>query len=233
MAFPTNYVKMTWGGTLAAGQDIWSCGLYLDAGLGNINPIDEAQWAAIGELLPTYAAAVRQLHTDTDTRIPNNVRLEWLKLAYLDVNGSYKAEAHEYIYPSPVGGGMASAYIPQVACVVTLVSEKYKDPGKYNRFYLPAANTTTAGSYKMTATETEGVAASAAAFIEALDQVYSGETGETTWAGTIRPVVASKSYNQIMPVVSLRVGDVLDTQRRRRNKVYENYNEIAVDVVPG
>lgn len=233
MAFPTNYVKMTWGGTLAAGQDIWSCGLYLDAGLGIIDPIDEAQWAAIGELLPTYAAAVRQLHTDSDTRIPSGARLEWLKLAYLDVDGSYKAEAQEYIYPSPVGGGGGTAYIPQVACVVTLVSEKYKDPGKYNRFYLPAANTSTAGVYKMTAAETAGVAASAAAFIEALEQVYSGETDGVSWAGSISPVVASKSYNQIMPVVSLRVGDVLDTQRRRRNKVYENYTEQEVDVVPG
>ena len=233
MAFPTNYVKMTWGGTLAAGQDIWSCGLYLDAGLGNINPIDEAQWAAIGEVLPTYAAAVRQLHTDADTRIPNGVLLEWVKLAYLDVNGSYKAEAHEYIYPTPVGGGGGTAYVPQVACVVTLVSEKYKDPGKYNRFYLPAAAPTNTGVYKMTATQTAAVAASAAAFIEALDATYSGETGGTTWGGNIVPVVASKSYNQIMPVVSLRVGDVLDTQRRRRNKIYENYTEQVVDVVPG
>lgn len=231
MAFPTNYIKMTWGGTLAAGQDIWSCGLYLDAGLGNINPIDEAQWAAIGELLPTYAAAVRQLHTDSDTRIPNGVRLEWVKLAYLDVNGSYKAEAHEHIYPTPVAGGGTPNYVPQVACVVTLVSEKYKDPGKYNRFYLPAANTSTGGQYKMTAAETTGVAASAGAFIEALVQVYSGQTGDVTWGGNIVPVVASKSYDKIMPVVSLRVGDVLDTQRRRRNKVYENYSEIEVDIV--
>lgn len=83
----------------------------------------------------------------------------------------------------------------------------------------------------MTAAETTGVAASAGAFIEALVQVYSGQTGDVTWGGNIVPVVASKSYDKIMPVVSLRVGDVLDTQRRRRNKVYENYSEIEVDIV--
>lgn len=233
MAFPQNVLKLTWGGSLAAGQDIWSCGTYLDASIGDGNNFTPEQWAGVANILTPYAAAVRQMHIDADTRIPSGVRLEWVKLALLGPNGNYIAEAHEYIYPSPVSGGGGSAYIPQVACVVTLVSEKYKDPGKYNRFYLPVENTSSTGGYKMTAAQTQGVAASAAAFIEALDTTYTYEQGGNTLTSTVTPVVASKSWNQLMPVVSLRVGDVLDTQRRRRNKVYENYTEQVVDVVPG
>lgn len=230
MAFPQNVVKLTWGGTMAAGEEIWSCGLYLHASIGDGDNYTPEQWAAVGELFPAYSAAIQQMHTDADTRIPAGVRLEWAKLALLGPDGKYLEEAHDYFYASPVSGGLSNAgYVPQVACVVTLVSEKYRDPGKYNRFYLPTGVPSTS-AYKLSAAQTLGIAESAAPFIEALDTTYEWDEGETNLVSSIRPCVASKSYSELLLVKKIRVGDVLDTQRRRRNKIYETYTEQETDI---
>lgn len=222
-AFP--FTRLSFGGELADGQDVWSCGLAFYTGdLTETTLLNHdylvSQITNIGQAIVDFVGLA-------DMRVPNNVKLYWAKLAYLDTNGHYLMDAAET--PLDWGGAINAPYSPQDALVMGLQSDKWKDPGKNNRFYLPTAGPSDTNAWKFTPTQQGLMAEGLGDFIDALNVIGSGSPN------AVAPYVAVVSNSGIghsNPVTNVRVGAIVDTQRRRRNKLSEEYVSRAVTPAP-
>lgn len=216
MAYERPFIRVTFGGGIADNNDIWSCGFAL---ANYTETLNYEQWfieqsanlATIGTLLSTFVS-------HPDTLVPNNAKLFWAKMALIGTDGKYMREAVETQLNS--GGARNVAYSPQDALVIGLVSSKWKDPGKNNRFYLPTIGPSAVNAWKLTPQEQEGVVAQAVTlFNEINDQVDGGMPG---WSARVGVVSDSGAGSQLA-AQDVRVGAIVDTQRRRRNKLNEDY----------
>lgn len=221
MAYPYDFIKFTFGGQLAGNNEIWTCGFHI--GKAN-SDVGAGQFLALEAELPALGALVRAYVADTTMRIPSGASVQWIKLALIGKDGKYIREPLEYILPTAGSGGNPQGYVPQASTVVTLVSAKFKDPGKYNRFYLPAASPSGTGSYRLTAQQIADMSARSAQFLGDVHEAIYHE------ADTLTIKAVSQNVSQYYDVVYARVGDVLDTQRRRRNKIAENYSDTAIPI---
>lgn len=167
---------------------------------------------------------------DSTNRIPAGFVMEYMKLAYVGTDGLQLGEPVVWLTNTPGGG--ATSYVPQVSTVITLDSGKWRDPGKYSRYYLPAA-APGSGNYKLTSLMTQAIATAQGNFIGALndavvapyenvpaggDYVYDAQVSAVSSAGT----------GQDNTIQTVRVGDIYDTQRRRRNALTETYSTAEV-----
>lgn len=221
MAYPYDFIKFTFGGVLAGNNEIWTCGFHIGKATSDVGV---GQFLALEDDLPALGALVRGYITDAAMRIPSGASVQWIKLALIGKDGRYVRQPLEYILPTAGAGLNTSGYVPQASTVVTLVSAKFKDPGKYNRFYLPAAAPSGNGAYRLTQSQTEAMATRSAKFLGDVHEVIYHE------ADTLTIKAVSQNVTQYYDVVYARVGDVLDTQRRRRNKIAENYSDTAIPI---
>lgn len=117
---------------------------------------------------------------------------------------------------SVTGTGSSFSLPPQCAPVVTFRTAK-SGPRYRGRMYLPpftVASCTVAGRLVST-----GIG-------NTLPVLQSGFNGLIT-AGFI-PVVRSRKFHTSEPITSLEIGDVIDTQRRRRNAISETRQSVAI-----
>ncbi len=113
-------------------------------------------------------------------------------------------------------GVAAGEMLPyQCATVISLLTDSATRHGR-GRFYLPPLATGTV----------DGGLISAAA-ITSLDTAWTAFFDSLNTDG-LNPVVRNRTGHISTPVTGARVGNVFDTQRRRRNKLVEVYTAIAV-----
>lgn len=106
-------------------------------------------------------------------------------------------------------GTSVAACLPyQVTPVVSLRTDDASRRGR-GRFYAPSLAVDTQDGGRMTATVQADLAAAAAAMLQALA------------AAGLTPVLLSRDTMVTREVISVDVGDVLDTQRRRRGALIE------------
>lgn len=103
----------------------------------------------------------------------------------------------------------------QCATVISLLSDSATRHGR-GRFYLPPLAVSTV----------DGGLISAAA-ITSLDTAWTAFFDSLNTDG-VNPVIRNRTGHISTPVTGARVGNVFDTQRRRRNKLVETYTAIAV-----
>lgn len=108
-----------------------------------------------------------------------------------------------------VGTSAEDSLPPQVAVVVSLRTELANRAGR-GRFYLPApaANAVTAGRFTTAVQQN---------FVNAMTRMFASLDG----AG-ITPVLFSRTTFANTTITSFNIGDVFDTQRRRRNQLVES-----------
>lgn len=220
MAYAESFVKLTFGGRLAGEEEIWSCGIHLDGISVNVseqtvNDITEAEWEDVVDAVKAYITA-------TQTAVPSGVSLNWVKMAAIGTNGKYLGGPREWNDETGVKGAASVAYIPQISYVVTLVSDKFKDPGKYNRFYVPTVVPSGPGKYKMDPSDATARANTAKTLISSLNSVLSAS------AADLRVAIVSEKVSAYLPAETVQVGTLYDTQRRRRNALYEEYSKVTI-----
>lgn len=103
----------------------------------------------------------------------------------------------------------------QCATVITLVTASATRHGR-GRFYLPPLAVSTLESGRLSA-----------AALSNLDAAYTAFFDELATAG-LTVIVRNRTGHVSTPVTEARVGDVVDTQRRRRNKLQEAFTVITV-----
>lgn len=208
--FSAAHLYLQWGGKLP-GNEQWSCGLRLiNKGTGAVG--DEAG------MLAGAAAAVVAFHQRAGTAIGNNALLSVVKLNSINVDGHYSEPGTtQAIYADLPGGASGAGSFPnQVANVVTLTTGFSRGPAHKGRIYLPLPYFALGVGGTITAIAADAVSDSVDTFIADLNAVNAAkwEVG----------VMSRKKYAPgARRVTGNLVGRVLDTQRRRRRSLVEDY----------
>lgn len=221
------HMLMAFGGKLDTGQtpaEIWQCGIRFECRSGTSTPYvpdPQAFVDALADPLSNWFKGV-----NNPNRIAVGVTLEWIKCNPILPDGHYRDPVtyqHDY---DPVLAGVANASIPNIlGSRISWTTAKKRGPGSRGGVYLPAWGLQTAfvGSMRMAAGEPAVMLASGKELL-----------GVTSAAGgaldlEIAPVIASRVSGTNVDVTGLRVGDVLDVQRRRKDALTEAY---VADVWP-
>lgn len=211
--FINSHAYLQWGGKLP-GNETWSCGMRLRA----MNP---AVLVDLPGMLTAAKTAVQAFHASSSGGIQINSRalLSFVKLNAIDTEGHYIYPTTNEAIVADVPGGYVDAttiHPNQVALAVTLTTAVSRGPANKGRFYVPLP------SYQIAADGMIGAT-----------YATNAETGVMTLVNAINAInasfkVAIFSRKQGAPAVNdvtgAKVGRVLDTQRRRRRKIAENYS---------
>lgn len=141
-----------------------------------------------------------------------------LKVQDLDANGKYVSDAYTYAV-TPVAGNAGN--VPaQCSTVISLRSGSALGKGNYGRMYLPHTmyDTATNSPYPP-AGRAQGNADAGAIFITTVNAALTGDYAgnDVRIMGQTGPAGTNKLVTQVA------AGRVTDTQRRRRNKLTEDY----------
>lgn len=122
-------------------------------------------------------------------------------------------------------GNSAGSTMPlQTSLCISLVTARSGPSGK-GRFYLPAPGASLGADTRMSQADTASFATSAKAFLVAVDAAWTATPGPTSIGGNVG-VYSTKGF--VSPVTGVRVGRVLDTQRRRRGDLVEEYVALSI-----
>nr|CRY96712.1 hypothetical protein [uncultured prokaryote] len=213
----------------------WSCSLRI---ITDSNDATVASWVAAlteipsgtpTELSETIRGYVEDWFLRAGSGIANVARLDYVSLNAIGPDGLYAdgGNPHTYEYApgdAPTGPVNATA-LPQVTVCVSLRTAVTRGAGTHGRFYPPTTIQTSATG-RVGSTVAEGMAASAAELLEDI-----GSIEELALPGQPRVAVVSDigSPGPARIVTSVKVGNVFDTQRRRRAQLEEVYVTVPVD----
>ena len=203
--------RLDFGGPLYA--DIWQCTLHME-----------------GAGMPTADAALDDLVTDLSTWMAasnsaSSAALGWVKFNEIDpVSRRYKSatETYERILTTPVKGRVEGNGMPQQTLCISLLTGAKRGLASRGRFYPPATIASLGADGTVNPNAVEATAQAARTLINSLNN----------WPGTDTPfngqVVVLGGNGTTRNVTAVSVGNVMDTQRRRRNKLRESYTTIAL-----
>lgn len=208
----SRYLRVSIQGGLP-GDEVWS-----------VNPVfaplmppftaDETQLATVAQAIATLTVPTTLLGLLSSSATLASVRCE----ARSD---SFELETvGEYFRPVPLAGTGAATKPNQSAIVLSLRTAGV-GARRRGRAYWPAlaaALSTTTG--RVSSPTNTATAEAAAQYLQAIANAIGATlTGVDTWS----PVVYSRVGGNSLGVNAVWVGDVLDTQRRRRDTLPENY----------
>ena len=203
--------RLDFGGPLYS--DIWQCTLHME-----------------GAGMPTADAALDDLVQDLSTwmaasQSSSAASLGWVKFNEIDpLSRRYKSatETHERILTTPVRGSVEGNGMPQQTLCISLLTGAKRGLASRGRFYPPATVLSLSSAGTVSKPGVTLVATAARTLI----------TNLNNWPGTDTPiggqVVVLGGNGTTRPVTAVSVGNVMDTQRRRRNKLRESYTTLAL-----
>lgn len=210
--------RVTFSGKMWGGQEEWSTGLFLGQKNADSAPPTEAAAAKL-------AASFKTLFTAGNMKISNAYTFTQVKLASLGQDG--KTILDEVVYGAPIGGatGLATTnfHPSQCSLVVTLASERPRGKAAKGRMFLPGTAVPIEGSGRIPSADRENMSNLLKTFFDSMrndidlpGQPILAAQGE----GLLGALQAQNDW-----VTKIRLGDVVDTQRRRRNGISEQYTE--------
>lgn len=224
-AYAFKVAKVTISGTCFAGQEEWSTGFYL--GSDSEDALDPGTTSA-----SAIAARWTTFFTHANAYVSTAYKTDAVKVSLLNTNGDVDLSAIDiYDYPSAISGVSGGAPLPpQISVVATLTSDNQRGLASKGRMYLPGVNLPIFPTDPHFSPTEQGNMATK------LQEFFDGVNDEFNLPG--RVVLASKGHK--VPgspdpddysytggitryVTGLRIGNVYDTQRRRRNDLVEGY----------
>lgn len=206
------YNRVIWRGTLPGGE-VWSTGCSFMSNFGDLveDAADLNAWAlAIRQIGGTSVFPAAILSLLSAAGHVTSIRTEYL------ANDGSLLQAGEYTFSGEDGTGSATKAF-QTSVVASL---RTATPGRRTRgrMYFPALGAAIDTSTGRLSSPTTG--AVAAAVVELLQDVADEATSVNPSAAVV-PTVWSRENESGSVITSVEVGDVLDTQRRRRDKLAE------------
>jgi len=213
---------LTWGGTIGSTSlDTWQCGVHLAQ-----NPLlDAPGLPTTGELGTLLAGPLATFHEDPGTWISAGASLSWAKCAVIGTSGHYTGEAVNQTITAIPGGSTGTARGgPQLAACVTLWSGLTLGRANHGRFYVPWWEAQVDINGHVVDAQVLTMAANALVLVESIND-WAG----TVLAATARIRIMSKLGTGTTKLASkLRVGNVKDTQQRRRRQIPEVYTSASI-----
>lgn len=209
------------GSTVASAIEEWSCSLkFANPGLA-LPPMTQVQADDLADAI--LSVWETEVFSDTSMLIGNNAFLSYCKTYSIEGDGTSGNNPIGYAFKTtPVPGSINNNYKPyQVSCAISLDAGG-RGRSRFGRFYLPSpAMTITADGY-MSETAAETILPQAVTALQACVTA-----AQAVYDGGVRLIIASGvGAGDNKEVQQVRVGRVLDTQRRRRRSLPESY-EVA------
>lgn len=223
MSYPGRSLLLTIGGPLGTGVgfDEWQTTLHL---YDYTNPNDIAL-PSISQLQTWLVGPWKTLYQNAALATNLNAFTGYAKAAVIGPDGHYIADAVQADAPSTIGGsGTVNASSPQDSVVLSWWSGSHLGDANHGRMYMPWSGVNIAGDGRFGSTG--AIATAASAFIVATNAYFS-----TTVNGgddVAASIMSRKGTGSVKRIAYARVGDVKDTQRRRRNALEERYATVAV-----
>lgn len=217
MVYGTESLKITWMFSIYGLEEIADTSL-------NLSTMVAGSWAAtaLGQLDSTDAAYITDLMATClggDKGWADYSILTGLKIAAIGTDGKYVASPLVYEDSTPAQGTVSNR-IPQASAVLSLRAATTFGKGNYGRMYLPHFH----GDLVENGPEMfEGDAATMAAAGKTL--INSTVTRvNSTIAAIVSPVIMSQALaGPPKAITRVGYGNIVDTQRRRRNQLQETY----------
>ncbi|HEV2928130.1 MAG TPA: hypothetical protein VGW74_05520 [Propionibacteriaceae bacterium] len=227
MVYDRQSAYLTWGGTTGTatgGQETWQVGLHL-AGPAPAAPAPTMPAAATlrGWLNDVYGP----VHTDDNIRLAGGAICSWAKIVQLGTDGKYLDDpVLGEITPTIAGyaGGDTAASVQDSMCV-TLWSGSTRGAANFGRIYLPwwAAQVQNTNG-RVASVTCAGNVLTLATFFTATNAWAATALG----TGVAIRIMSKMELGTTKDPEFVRVGDVKDTQRRRRAQLAEQYSVAAI-----
>jgi hypothetical protein len=218
--------RVTISGTCFGGAEEWSTGFWIG------NETADADLPTQG-LVDDIRTAWQTFFVTSSSYVANTFTSTLVKASSVGTDG--KASAEDTMYATFTGnaaGARTENFPPQIALVATLVSTKARGVGAKGRMYLPGIVAPVDATGHINGTTQAGILTNFKTFLTAVNAstattnvIMLASHGSLTAAGTPR-VGGSAPINKA--VVSVRLGNVYDTQRRRRNGLAEAYGSQTI-----
>lgn len=217
MVYAHRVQRVTISGTMFGGNEEWSTGFFL--GQEGSDAADASDLTATAIL-----NAWRTFFEAAGSNISAAYLTTQVKVAAIDATGHTELDQVYYAYPATELNGSVGAITlpPQCALVVTLLSDRPRGKASKGRMYLPGiAAMPNSGTGKLSAADTGTIADGMQTFFDTLAGSFDVPDQLILAAKGTGPVPGLTAQNDF--VETIRVGDVIDTQRRRRNGLVETY----------
>lgn len=219
MPYPNHHYLLQFGGDLAP-DEIWSNSIRLSIVGGVVTNLSTAQEAA---LLPTIKGYLTTWMGTSTAGWSNRTKLRYIKLNHVDPDGHYfsttETNAAYYDVEPYVTGAASSPFPNATSMVLSWRTEALRGRASKGRIFLPAPSLAvdiTTGRWSSNNTQQPALAAKT--FLNAL------RADATLATIGLVPVVASKlGTGTIREITGVRVGNVPDVMRSRRNQQREAY----------
>lgn len=228
----TPHTLLTFGGTMGSGGDAetWQAGIRLGmAGGAPFSPLAD---------LTGYASSITggltaAWHTAGGASAAQEgfpaswAPMTWFKVANIGADGKYSGATDTHGGPNPVittfanqtGVSTVGGAPPFCTLAVSFHTDAPTKYARHGRIYAPLTVVVASGSSRASNTAVSNAAAWGGVLLTAIAKPVS--TGANT--GAIRPVVASRHGGEIFQITQIRVGNVIDVQRRRKKSLREAY----------
>lgn len=222
------HVKVSIIGDCFGGAEEWSTGFRVGtvaAGGGNF----DVSQAWLDEIAGTWATYFALSANGYSTQY----RTTQLKAGIVlpDTGKFDLSTIKTHTYTSPVAGTSGGSWHPpQVSLVAQLASANPRELGGKGRMYLPGINFPINTNAKLSTTENQRIADNLRTWLDSIE-VATDSPGYVMIASKGRvgvPFAAPVNRR----VATVRVGDVYDTQRRRRNQLSETYFSASLNGAP-
>lgn len=196
-------------------DEIWQVGVRgFNQGGG---PVGQGQLQALATHVATGDSGntgLAKWFTDSVSHIGNATQLNWVKCVNIGANGDYTGAPAIYQFGTPVLGGSA-ADAPSFCCVaLSWTTGKSFGRARGGRIYPPNFGATRSSGAQITSSVQADLVQSALEFLSAVD--VSGDQYD------FNPSVVSAS-GVSNPITGVRVGNIYDTQRKRKDATRETY----------
>jgi hypothetical protein len=225
-SYEFKHIRCTITGTMFSGAESWSTGFQL----GQVGTdVDDVVTGTAEQV----AGHWQTFFSSPSTSISIGYKTVEVKLALINLNGKTNLDEIDYwTYPSPIeGGSTAQALPPQITLAATLTSDFQRGLASKGRMYIPGMTLPISGTNgKLTATQTNTLNTNFKTFLDGINadgdipyNVVIASKGHKTQTLDEDGQPVYENGRQAL-VTGCRIGDVYDTQRRRRNDFIETYN---------
>lgn len=222
MAYPQPIVRLSVGGSVA-GEDVWTNGLTIGA-----NGTQGANDLFLSLTPDQFIPAVNAFYaTGPYSANPYNT-VEWIKLALVGVDGKYLRDAKIYDYPTPRQGTGSFGASPHDTMVLSLLTATKRGLARRGRIYLPSGFASIApATGRVVPADVTALVAKSKTYLDAINAIVKVQNINN------RICIASDvREGMIRQVTDLEIGNLMDNQSRRRNRLDETYVAATLATTP-
>jgi len=220
-------VHVTLSGKMLGGAEEWQTGFYMGSATADAGTPSQAFVDGVRDAWITFFTAA-------EPAISRYYSFDQVKAVQLEKNGQYGANEPVVSFPATqiLGARVGNPNPPQLALVATLIGGSGKGLAGKGRMYLPGVSEVVDTTGHLGTTFCAALATKLAAFFNTVDAI-PGAPGHAINVSRGHKLTGDFAGQHVgarnVKINGVRIGNVYDTQRRRRNALAETYSAAVVN----